>query len=95
MTTCRARSGSVNSKFVKRQDCELVVECYHELHLKSLQYEKHRYQPYNICEPLSNPAIGTTGKEPTRGPRVHYCYSSALQMAVNMWKLYTSSIVWS
>ena len=33
-----------------------------------------------LCEPLSDLAVSTSGKEPTRGPRVpNYCYSSALQ----------------
>ena len=32
-----------------------------------------------IREPLSNPAVSIAGREPTRGLRVHYCYSSALQ----------------
>ena len=31
-------------------------------------------------EPLSDPAVGTAGKEPTRGPHVDYRYSSALQI---------------
>jgi len=30
-------------------------------------------------QPLSDPADSTASKEPTRGPRVHYCYSNALQ----------------
>ena len=29
--------------------------------------------------PLSDPAVSIGGREPTRGPRVHYCYSTALQ----------------
>ena len=32
-----------------------------------------------IREPLSNPAVSIAGREPTKGPRVHYCYSSALR----------------
>jgi len=39
--------------------------------------------------PLSDPAVSTAGKEPTRGPHVHYCYSSALQMVASMRKLHT------
>jgi len=69
----------MNGKFVQRQGCELAVECYHEPHQKSLKYGMHCYWPYNICDPLSDPAVSAAGKEPTRGPRVHYCYSSALQ----------------
>ena len=29
--------------------------------------------------PLSNPAVRIAGREPTKGPCVHYCYSTALQ----------------
>ena len=42
-------------------------------------YDMHRYQLYNICEPLSDLAVSTAGRESTRSPHVHYCYSSALQ----------------
>jgi len=30
-----------------------------------------------LCEALSDPAVSTSGKEPTRGPHVPYLYSSA------------------
>ena len=44
MTSCRAKkNGSANGKFVQRRDYELAVERYHEPHLKSLQYDMHRY----------------------------------------------------
>ena len=33
----------------------------------------------NIREPLSYPAVSIADREPTRGLRVHYCYSIALQ----------------
>ena len=46
----------------------------------------HRYQPYNIGEPQSDPAVSIAGREPTRGPRVHYCYSTALKDG-SMWKI--------
>ena len=52
---------------------------FHEPHLKSLQYDIHHYKPYNIREPLSDQAVSIAGREPTRGIRVHYCYSTALQ----------------
>jgi len=70
MTSCGARNGSVNGTFVQRRVCELAVERYHEPLLKSLQYDMHRYWPYNIREPLSGPAVSITGEEPTRSPRV-------------------------
>ena len=35
--------------------------------------------PYNIREPLSDPAISIADRKPTGGLRVHYCYSIALQ----------------
>ena len=63
----------MNSQFI---GCELATEHYHEPHLKSLQYDIHCY---NIREPLSYPAVSIADREPTRGPRVHYCYSTALQ----------------
>ena len=66
----------MNGKFIQQPGCELAAERYHELHLKLLQYDIH---PYNIREPLSDPAVSIAGMEPTRGLRVHHCYSSALQ----------------
>ena len=30
-------------------------------------------------EALSDPAVSIAGREPTRGPHVYYCYSTALQ----------------
>ena len=39
MTSCRAKNGSVNGKFVQQGDCELAVEHYREPHLKLLQYD--------------------------------------------------------
>ena len=44
MTSRRAKKkGSVNGKFIQRQGCELAAEHYDEPHLKSLQYDIHRY----------------------------------------------------
>ena len=34
---------TVNGKFIQRRDCELAAERYVEPHLKSLQYDIHRY----------------------------------------------------
>ena len=79
MTSCRAKNEYVNGKFIQQRGSELAAEHYHEPHLKSLQYDIHRYYPYNIREPLSYPAVSIAAREPTRGPRVHYCYSAALQ----------------
>ena len=31
--------------------------------------------------------VSIAGRDPTRGPRVHYCYSTALQNVVSMWKI--------
>ena len=39
----RAKNGSVNGKFIQRRGCELAAEHYDEPHLKSLQYDIHRY----------------------------------------------------
>ena len=43
ITQCRAKNGFVNGKFIQQQGSELAAERYHELHLKSLQYDIHRY----------------------------------------------------
>ena len=46
MTSRRAKkkkNGSVNGKFIQRRGCELAAERYDEPHLKSLQYDIHRY----------------------------------------------------
>ena len=47
----------------------------------------------SLRESLSDLAVSTAGKEPTRGPRAHYCYSSALQIgdeyAENVYFQYT------
>ena len=49
-----------------------------------------------MCKPLSDPAVSTAGKEPTRGLRVHYCYSSALQNGGEYAELYTCQYsIWS
>ena len=69
----------MNCKFIQRRGCELAAERYHEPHLNSLQYDIHRYYPYNIHEPLGDSAVSIAGMESTRGLRIHYCYSSALQ----------------
>ena len=61
---------------MQRRGSELAPERYDEPHLKSLQYD---IAINLICEQLSYPAISSAGREPTRGPRVHYCYSAALQ----------------
>ena len=67
-TSRRAKkNGSVNGKFIQRRSCELAAKRYDEPHLKSLQYDIHRYQPYNIRKPLS-----IACREPKRGLRVHY-----------------------
>ena len=34
---------AVNGKFIQRRGCELAAERYDEPHLKSLQYDIHRY----------------------------------------------------
>ena len=62
----------MNGKFIQQRGCELAAERCHELHLKSLQYDIHLY---NICEPLSDPAVSIAGREPLRGP----AYITALQ----------------
>ena len=33
----------------------------------------------SLCESLSDLAVSIAGRELTRGPRVHYCYFTALQ----------------
>ena len=43
MTSRRAKNGSVNGKFIQRRGYELAAERYDEQHLKSLQYDIHRY----------------------------------------------------
>ena len=43
MTSRRVKNGSVNGKFIQRRGCELAAERYDEPHLKSLQYDIHRY----------------------------------------------------
>ena len=58
----------MNGKFIQQRGCELAAEHYHELDLKFLQYDIHRYWPYNIREPISDPAVSIAGREPTRGP---------------------------
>ena len=35
--------GQKMALFIQRRGCELAAECYHERHLKSLQYDIHRY----------------------------------------------------
>ena len=40
------------------------------------------YIAVSIREPLSDPAVSVAGGNPTRGPHVHYCYFTALKMAV-------------
>ena len=34
---------TVNGKLIQQRGCELAAECYDEPHLKSLQYDIHRY----------------------------------------------------
>ena len=43
MTSRRAKTGSVNGKFIQRRGYELAAERYHEPHLKLLQDDIHRY----------------------------------------------------
>ena len=43
MMSRRAKNGSVNGKFIQLRRCELAAERYDEPHLKSLQYDIHRY----------------------------------------------------
>ena len=64
------------------QTCAGTRICLQPCYLKLWRFIEHHYQPYNIGEPQSDPAVSIAGREPTRAPRVHYCYSAPLQNGV-------------